>query len=237
MTFAEQLFRSYSALQYLEFFGRIAAAAFCGAVIGFERSKRMKEAGIRTHVIVCCAAALIMVLSKYAFADLMTENGIRGADPARLAAQVVSGVSFLGAGIIFRNGNSIRGLTTAAGMWATAAIGLTFGSGMYLLGIVVTFLIALVQILMHHFTFGVDSMVVGKLHCVVGSSEDFRKAMEDYISEKKMQILGIKIGYNGDGTSEYSLTLRMGHDISIHDFADFLTSLGDVRSISFEQNI
>lgn len=57
MTFAEQLFRSYSALQYLEFFGRIAAAAFCGAVIGFERSKRMKEAGIRTHVIVCCAAA------------------------------------------------------------------------------------------------------------------------------------------------------------------------------------
>ncbi len=76
-----------------------------------------------------------MIVSKYAFLDCVTLDGLRGADPARIAAQVVSGISFLGAGVIFKNGNSIRGLTTAAGMWGTAAIGMAVGAGMYWLGL------------------------------------------------------------------------------------------------------
>ena len=83
----------------LEFFIRIVLAAVLGALVGLERSKRQKEAGVRTHCIIACTSALFMILSKYAFVDLVGVDGLRGADPARIAAQVVSGISFLGAGV------------------------------------------------------------------------------------------------------------------------------------------
>ena len=104
----------------LEFLIRLLLSAALGALVGLERSKRRKEAGIRTHCIIACTSALFMIVSKYTFLDCVTVDGLRGADPARIAAQVVSGISFLGAGVIFKNGNSIRGLTTAAGMWGTS---------------------------------------------------------------------------------------------------------------------
>ena len=81
----------------LEFFIRLLLSAALGALVGLERSKRQKEAGVRTHCIIACTSALFMILSKYAFMDLVDISGIRGADPARIAAQVVSGISFLGA--------------------------------------------------------------------------------------------------------------------------------------------
>ena len=92
----------------LEFLIRLLLSAALGALVGLERSKRRKEAGIRTHCIIACTSALFMIVSKYAFLDCVTLDGLRGADPARIAAQVVSGISFLGAGVIFKNGNSIR---------------------------------------------------------------------------------------------------------------------------------
>ena len=106
----------------LEFLIRILMAALLGLMIGLERSRRQKDAGIRTHCIIAVTSATIMILSKYAFVDIASVDGLRSADPARIAAQVVSGISFLGAGVIFkdRNSSSIKGLTTAAGMWATS---------------------------------------------------------------------------------------------------------------------
>ena len=242
MTFAEILARQFSLSQYAEFFIRVLIACVCGAAIGYERSKRLKEAGIRTHIIVCCAAALTMIVSKYGFADLVTEEGTalygtKGTDPARLAAQVIGGVSFLGAGIIFRNGNSIKGLTTAAGIWATAGIGLAVGAGMYVIGIFTTAVVAAIQILMHKYTIGVDSMVVGRMHCVVGNSAEFRKALNEYIDEHGMQILEVKIDLMDDGSAAYNLTLRMRHDVTVNDLSEFLESVGDVRGVSFELGI
>ena len=242
MTLARFLTSQFSLWQYGEFFLRVLVACVCGAAIGFERSKRLKEAGIRTHIIVCCAAALTMIVSKYGFADMMGPDGTmlygtKGTDPARLAAQIISGVSFLGAGIIFRNGNSIKGLTTAAGIWATAGIGLAIGAGMYVIGIFSTLVVALIQILMHKFTIGVDSMVVGRLHCVVGHSAAFRKALNEYIDEHGMQILEVKIDLMEDGSAAYNLTLRMRHDVTVTDLSEFLESVGDVRAVSFELGI
>ena len=125
MTLVGYMTEQFSIWQSIDFFVRLVAACLCGAAIGFERSKRFKGAGLRTHIIVCCGAALMMIISKYGFADMTSMDGImfngtRGADSARIAAQVVSGISFLGAGVIFKHGSSIRGLTTAAGVWATA---------------------------------------------------------------------------------------------------------------------
>ena len=114
---------------------RLVLSCICGGTVGLERTKRLKEAGIRTHCIIASAAALMMLISQYGFGGVYENgefiSGVRGADAARIAAQVVSGISFLGAGVIFKNGNSVKGLTTAAGIWATAGIGLAIGCGMY----------------------------------------------------------------------------------------------------------
>lgn len=239
MTFFDYLHAQFSPVQYLEFFARILVACFCGAAIGFERSKRFKEAGIRTHIIVCCAAALMMVVSKYGFADMTGPDGssyagTHGTDPARLAAQVISGVSFLGAGIIFRNGSSIRGLTTAAGIWATAGIGLAVGSGMYLLGVFGTVVIALLQFLMHKYALSADSMAIGQIHCHVQRSDAFRAALNEYIAQHKMQIVASKVALNDDGSATYDLTLRMSKEITLSDLGQFLESNEGIREIRCE---
>lgn len=152
---SEYLNSQFSLAQNLDFFIRIAVACLCGACIGLERSKRYKEAGIRTHIIVCCAASLLMIVSKYGFADLTDAsgaffNGIRGADPARIAAQVVSGIGFLGAGSIIVTGrNHVSGLTTAAGLWASACMGLAAGAGYFSCVLVMCTLILLVLEILH----------------------------------------------------------------------------------------
>lgn len=129
---------------------RMVIASICGFVIGLERKNRAKEAGIRTHCVVACASALMMIISKYGFADLpVGVDGIRGADSARIAAQVVSGIGFLGAGMIFVHKNTVTGLTTAAGIWATSGVGMAIGAGMYIVGISATAIILLVQMLFH----------------------------------------------------------------------------------------
>ncbi|MBO5670723.1 MAG: MgtC/SapB family protein, partial [Clostridia bacterium] len=118
---------------------RLLVACVCGCAIGVERSLRNKEAGIRTHIVVAIGAALAMVLSKYAFFDSAD------ADASRIASQIITGISFLGAGVIFVRGATIRGLTTAAGIWTTAVIGMAIGTGMYPLGIFTTVLMVVLQ--------------------------------------------------------------------------------------------
>ena len=117
---------------------RIVASVFFAALIGNERHKSYKEAGVRTHVLVALASCLMMMVSKYGFPD------VDKVDASRIAAGVVSGISFIGAGIIFENRGKIEGLTTAAGIWATCALGLTFGAGMYIIGVACGILIYLV---------------------------------------------------------------------------------------------
>jgi len=123
---------------------RIALAGLLGALIGVERQLRAKEAGLRTHILVCIGSAMFMLVSKYGFADLLVQGHNIALDPSRISAQVVSGIGFLGAGTIMLNKQFVRGLTTAAGLWVTAAIGLIIGSGMYAIGIYGTLMTLLV---------------------------------------------------------------------------------------------
>ena len=196
----------------LSFFVRVIVACLCGGIVGIERSKRFKGAGIRTHCLVACASSIFMILSKYCFADLTLDAvgtmfaGDRGADPARIAAQVVSGIGFIGAGVIFKNGGSVKGLTTAAGIWATAAIGMSISSGMYLLGVFSTVVIVVMQILTHRFTVGNDSYAT--LHFIVQAKEspDFRAWLHSRI--ESMPVAGSSILRRDDGTITYDLALR-----------------------------
>ena len=148
----------------LEFLIRIVLAAILGAMVGLERTKQQKDAGIRTHCIVALTSAVFMILSKYAFIDVVALAGSKGADPSRIASQVVTGISFLGAGVIFKNANfAIKGLTTAAGMWATSAIGMAIGAGLYWVGLVGTAVLMCVQLVLHRFPIGSDAVSTQEL--------------------------------------------------------------------------
>ena len=118
----------------------IVIAALLGGAIGLEREYRSKEAGFRTHFLVGLGSGLFMVLSLYGFEDFVGIQGIQR-DPSRIAAQVVSGIGFIGAGCIIFQKNAVKGLTTAAGLWVTSAIGMTAGAGMYALSAVATALV------------------------------------------------------------------------------------------------
>ena len=122
--------------------GRLALAALLGSVIGLEREFREREAGLRTHLLVALGAALFTVVSAFGFRDVLTHdpNVVVRLDPSRIAAQVVSGIGFLGAGAIIRQGLSIRGLTTAATLWVVAAIGMACGAGFYSVAVITTIL-------------------------------------------------------------------------------------------------
>jgi len=122
---------------------RILVAALFGGMIGLEREYRDKSAGFRTHFLVAMGSALFMIISQFGFeAAIAHADGVDlRLDPSRVAAQVVSGIGFIGAGTIMFQKNSIRGLTTAAGIWVTAAIGLACGGGLYVIALVSTLLV------------------------------------------------------------------------------------------------
>lgn len=122
-----------------DFILRLLVAGILGAIIGLDREYRAKEAGYRTHFLVSLGSALIMIVSQYGFQDIIQEQSV-GLDPSRVAAQVVSGIGFIGAGTIILQKQIVRGLTTAAGIWATAGIGLAVGAGMYIISIAATIL-------------------------------------------------------------------------------------------------
>ena len=170
-----------------EFFLRLFVACILGGAIGFERKNRNKGAGMRTHALVCLGAALIMVVSKYGFTD------IPNYDASRVAAQVVSGIGFLGAGIIFVRNNSISGLTTAAGIWVTSGVGLSIGAGQYFLATASTVLMIAVQIVLHNITFLAKEPYRSGLKVTVVGSQSGAERIEEMLKREKIDIAILKI--------------------------------------------
>ena len=127
---------------YIAPFLRLLLAVLLGGIIGFERAERGREAGLRTHIMVCLGACLIMLISEYIVNSLGMST-----DVTRLGAQVISGIGFLGVGCIITGGDKIKGLTTAAGLWVTACIGLAAGIGYYIVATATTVIMLLVMLL------------------------------------------------------------------------------------------
>lgn len=138
---------SLATLSWYDALGRLALAAALGSIIGLEREFREREAGLRTHLLVSLGSALFTIVSAFGFHDVLTHDPqvVVRLDPSRIAAQIVSGIGFLGAGAIIRQGLSIRGLTTAATLWVVAAIGMAAGAGFYSVAIITT-VVALVAL-------------------------------------------------------------------------------------------
>ncbi|MCI9504891.1 MAG: MgtC/SapB family protein [Clostridia bacterium] len=197
----------------------IALAAVLGFLIGFERKKRFKEAGIRTHTIVCIGAALMMAVSKYAF-DGQT------ADAARVAAQIVSGVGFLGAGMIVYRQHNVYGLTTAAGVWATAGVGMACGGRLYIVAAGGALVLIGIQCLLHLRLF--QSHKYYSLKIKFRQAENANERVKEIFSVTRFNHLVIN---RENGHTVYSATLNTDREFSsstlekILEENDFITSI------------
>lgn len=210
---------------------RLILAIICGYFIGYERKNRKKEAGIRTHIIVCIASCLMMEISKYGFGDITSSIGDMRADGSRIASQIVSGIGFLGAGMIFVHKNSIKGLTTAAGIWATSGIGMAIGAGMYFIGIVTTIMIVFLQIFLHKniriFRHDVSEVIVFEIANKTSVIDDIQKLLEEY----SIQVENISM-QKIDAT-KLQITAEVSHseDISIFNLSRKAIENNDIYAI------
>ncbi len=173
---------------------RLILAAVLGGLIGWEREQRNKQAGVKTHLLVSLGSSLIMLLSIYGFSDMVNHPNARF-DPARLAAQVISGIGFLGAGAILRHSNRIvTGITTAATLWVVAAIGLSVGAGFYLPAIITTIIVLVNVILLrglgHKF---IKSKKEKELQIVVWNVTDQLADIIKILDEEKVEIRNISM--------------------------------------------
>lgn len=180
----------------LPYLCRLVVAAICGAGIGLERTLRQKEAGLRTHIIVALGSALMMIVSKYGFFDLFQFSDVVKFDGSRLAANIITGVSFLGSGIIIYKG-SIKGLTTAAGIWATAGIGLAIGSGMYGIGVYATIVILVIQVFIHKFV-PIENTVATELKLKIKNDPLALDHVEELLHQKGVGIISADVEKRDD---------------------------------------
>lgn len=220
----------------LECFLRILMASLCGCMIGYERTRRLKEAGVRTHCVVACGAALMMVVSKYGFSDII-QNGVYlygsdGADASRIAAQVVTGVGFLGAGVIFRTGTSVKGLTTAAGIWATSAVGLAFGAGLYLIGWLTTIFIVAIQFLMHRLNIGADAYTSQDISLQFHDCPQVREQLFTMLEERGTLISGCSTKRLDNGDMSYHLCIHIRRPIQAVELQAMMDSFPQITAFS-----
>lgn len=208
---------------------RLLLATVCGAAIGIERSFRRKEAGVRTHAILALASALFMILSKYAFF-----NAQGGADPTMIACQIVMGINFLGAGIIFRSKRTMTtGLTTTAGIWATTAIGMACGAGMELLAVLCTGFVLCLQLFMNKFNIGGSSLLPQELRITVINTPGIWAVLQEAKQHHEMEILTMRYKQkHEDHTVTLILQVRTRTPITPMEAIRFMDQHKEIREIS-----
>ncbi len=187
---------------------RMIAACVCGFFIGFERKNRSKKAGVRTHVVVACGAALVMIVSKYGFFDMLSLGDDIKHDPSRVASNIITGIGFLGAGMILVNKRSITGLTTAAGIWTTAGIGMAMGAGMYVIGASATVIILFAQLVLHSGQRIFKEPQIRKISVYGVSEEGYQEKAKDILMGLGVTPLDISVSKK-DGIYDYSFISEM----------------------------
>ncbi|MBR6542359.1 MAG: MgtC/SapB family protein [Anaerotignum sp.] len=213
----------------LEYLLRMVIAAVCGGIVGYERSRRRKEAGLRTHIIVAVGSALLMIVSKYGFMDVLEIPGMR-VDAARIASNVITGISFLGAGVIFIRDVSIKGLTTAAGLWAMAGIGLAIGAGMYGVGIFATVLIMLIQIFTHGSLQKLDGPIYETFSITYKDAPGGLEELKQQLKDRNILIHHMQMEKLEDGAVKVKLEVSREHTITATDLADIFVNDDNIKS-------
>ncbi len=214
---------------------RLLVACICGCIIGIERSFRQKEAGIRTHIILALGAALMMIVSKYGFFDIaeMDMNSLR-ADSSRIASNIVTGISFLGAGVIFVRGGSIKGLTTAAGIWSTAGIGMAIGAGMYTIGIACTLGMIIIQLLLHKFMPFSENMETNIISIKINEGSQALEDITKQLTEAGILVTGIRFKKQDNGITKAELTVRTKKKTSMKALLELINTNEAIQEFTLE---
>lgn len=218
-------------MQELTMISRLLLAVLCGAAIGFERSRRQKEAGIRTHIMVTLGAALVVIVSKYGFLDVAGAPGIN-VDVSRMAANIITGVSFLGAGVIFLRGGYVKGLTTAAGIWSTAGVGCAIGAGMYIIGICTTAMIIIIQIILHCSLPNPENMPVAELSFRTDYNQGVLAEIRDSMTSLNVSILRMSMKKKKDGTMIVGMTVRIPQSLTPDRILDAVSEKCQISEFS-----
>ena len=217
-----------SMINYLDFILRLTVAMVCGGLIGLERERRMKNAGLRTHIIVALSAALMMVVSKYAFMDIVSLEGMRlQVDGSRIASAVVQAIGFIGAGVIYIRRENAVGLTTAAGLWATVGIGLAIGAGLYEIGVIATFLILGTQYVLHAFHSKSHSQNVGNVKCNITKHNLSVRQFKEWIEGEGYKIRDVSMTKNENG----EVTLSANIVLKPEEMMSLVEKLSDTEII------
>lgn len=216
-----------------DFIIRILAAAVIGGVIGLEREYRAKEAGFRTHFLVALGSALFMVVSQFGFEQTDGVTGHVSLDPSRVASQVVTGIGFIGAGIIIFQKHAVRGLTTAAGLWVTSAIGLACGSGLYFLAFITMILVLICLEVLYFIVRGVESK-----HISVTFSSLSKDKVTEIIDTLKNEGLEVKSYHIKHSYDDNATHYKMNVDISVrrNNFENIIKKiLTDFDGVSIDE--
>ena len=215
-----------------EIFLRLAAALIAGGAIGFERERDSQPAGLRTHMIVSLGAALVMILSINMAIAFQSQD----ADPARLAAQVVSGIGFLGAGAILRFGFNVKGLTTASTLWTTAMIGLAIGYGYYLVALFAVVIMLIVLTLVERFEKKfVRINVIRTVVIEVRDREGIIREVRKTISKMSDAVMAFNVQKSLKNKHlRIEIVARFNRSEKLEDMMEVLSAIESVRSIKIE---
>ena len=215
----------------LEVIVRVAYACFLGFAIGLERTRKHKAAGLRTYVLVAIGAAIFAVVSKYGFLTIATEK--TRVDVSRVAHTIVTGVGFLGAGIIISRGDKVQGITTAAGIWTTAAIGIASGSGLYIPAGVTTVLILVIQSILREWA-PVGHEKNGKIVVCLDDSVESLLEFKSFLNRMEIVICGTKIKHQQDNTILYTFSVRMPLLVDVVGMSTLIAGKQEVKSIDID---
>lgn len=216
---------------------RLLIAAVLGSLIGVERERRAWTAGLRTHMVVCVASCLLMIVSAFGFADVLVDQHVV-LDPSRIAAQVVSGIGFLGAGIIIFRREAVHGLTTAASVWSVAAIGLATGGGMYAAAVSATTIILVILAGLKP----IETRLLQRkrplrLELTVSQGSLGIGAIMQILARARLSLQHVEIEQGEDRSEEhFTLIVLPANPAQLHEAAEELRGVEGVRAIRLPQN-
>lgn len=208
---------------------RLVLAGVLAGIIGIERELKSKDAGLRTHFLVGIGSALIMIVSQYGFTDVVIYNNI-AVDPSRIAAQVVSGIGFLGAGTIIINKKVVRGLTTAAGIWVAAAIGLASGAGLYWIAVITTIaVLGGLEILQRIFKLNSHKVIELKIIFYTKPSDD----LMELLGRNSLHILSFNTETERlDESNRYHINCRFRCKKNVNTL-NLLNQINEIHGVSY----
>jgi putative Mg2+ transporter-C (MgtC) family protein len=211
---------------------RLVMSTLLGGAIGLERESLNRPAGFRTHILVCIGSTLIMLLSFHIFEEFVGRTNL---DPARLSAQVISGIGFLGAGTILKEGLTVKGLTTAASLWTVAGIGLAIGAGFYIGAITTTFIVFLTLV----FFSRVEGFIVSRkqlfaVHMIIDDIPGQLGKIGTALGSKGIGIYNIQMDHENECIVSIKLLVRVPSKTNPTTIIDILSNVSGIRSIEIE---